>query len=985
MATYTVAAGKRATYKESSATNNTYVINDDTKGATISGSVNGDIIAIEGFAADFTASVSGRVVTLKSTVDTAVVIKFQLASTTGSTASVRFLDGDLTATYTAATKKVTLGAQTLSSKAAAVNDSALGANDSSSTFDESSGSNGTSYTLSSDADDIPGTDGNDTITGAAGRLAAGDDINGGAGTDILDVTTLSTALDLSLTNVEDVRVKILSGTATWNFAAVDTAVTSITVTGVGNARLQGLDNNENVVLGKDYAKTVIIEAPLLDATADSVNIKLQDAGSAYLYSSSIENVNIYSLGSANDVTVVNLDSVANINVLGDKDVTLRMASAYATSGFSGLDADVGFETTIDSIGATGLSANLTLYVGFSASSGMAVNGGAGNDNFTFASGYLPVNVTVDGGAGTDTLSVVQTAGNWLARATNVEVLNLDIGAGAGTHTANLNLMNALTTLTIGNLASATDFSALGTTLKTINISDELAATANAVFDFKSGSTTVAINLNELSSAATGVGLGNVTIGTVGSVTLNNNGKSSANFLGNLTVNSANTLAMNINSDLSLSALAASEADTVTITSTGDLLVSNTTTFATANTVTIDYTQAATAIGTGFAMSAVSLGATTAAASMTAGEYVTFNLNARGSTTAGTVLIADLSAASLSDLNISANNADVTITSFAFGASANANSANIAVQLDLNAAQTGDDIIIRTITTGTAGSAASWQTGNGSLTINAFGSGNVSLGTANAFLNVASGNTAAIVNATGLAGTFTFFATGSTGLAFNMRLGNDVASANLIKLGDGNDSVLGGANADTIYGGAGADTIDGNGGADVIYGGAGADSIVGGSGAATIDGGAGNDTLDMSQGQNSIINSGFVVGAANASLGAAGDDTVISWGSGDVIKFTAANIVLNTAANGQAGTAIASGSFTYFTAAASWGTAASGAELGVAIYQNGSDTIIHFNIGTATAAAGTGQTITLQNVTGWTSLTAAFKVSFGASGLYIIGL
>ncbi|MBM3350285.1 MAG: hypothetical protein FJY53_00550, partial [Betaproteobacteria bacterium] len=212
MATYTVAAGKRATYKESSATNNTYVINDDTKGATIAGSVNGDIIAIEGFAGDFTASVKGRTVTLKSTVDTDIVIKFQLSSTTGSTASVRFLDGDLTATYTAATKKVTLGAQTLSSKAAAVSDSALGANDSSATFDESAGSSsatGSTFTLTVGIDSgssFVGGAGDDTFNAAstADTLSVFDTLDGGLGNDTLNAVLTGTTLPalLSVTGIE---------------------------------------------------------------------------------------------------------------------------------------------------------------------------------------------------------------------------------------------------------------------------------------------------------------------------------------------------------------------------------------------------------------------------------------------------------------------------------------------------------------------------------------------------------------------------------------------------------------------------------------------------------------------------------------------------------------------------------------------------------------------------------------------------------------
>jgi len=122
----TVASGRK-TLKDTSAAD-TFNIGGDATAVTIAGKMTaGDIINVEGLASEYTASASGRTITLKSDTQT---IKFQLAATNGS-ASIRFLDGDLTATYGGAKVGAKLGAQKLSSKAVAVNDESLGTTDSS--------------------------------------------------------------------------------------------------------------------------------------------------------------------------------------------------------------------------------------------------------------------------------------------------------------------------------------------------------------------------------------------------------------------------------------------------------------------------------------------------------------------------------------------------------------------------------------------------------------------------------------------------------------------------------------------------------------------------------------------------------------------------------------------------------------------------------------------------------------------------------------
>jgi RHS repeat-associated protein len=97
--------------------------------------------------------------------------------------------------------------------------------------------------------------------------------------------------------------------------------------------------------------------------------------------------------------------------------------------------------------------------------------------------------------------------------------------------------------------------------------------------------------------------------------------------------------------------------------------------------------------------------------------------------------------------------------------------------------------------------------------------------------------------------------------------------NEVRLGAGNDSVIGGTGTDALYGEAGNDTLDGGAdrdrleggdGDDILRGGAGDDNaerlvagvkyggLYGGAGNDTLDGGAGNDYLDPGTGVDSVI-------------------------------------------------------------------------------------------------------------------------------------
>jgi len=219
MATFTVPRGDRITYIENSATVNTYVINDDTRGAIIGGAVNGDIVAVEGFASEFKARFKGGVLYLRSTLDPDLKIRIKMEKTDGSTVKIQFLDGELVAEYDKPTNSIKLGSQALTQKGQRVDSTNLGPNDSQEIFAQSG--SGQTFTLTTTLDSVPGligskgttdNDGDDTIIGlatiaavGADTLSLGDQIDGGNGDDTLKIFSDGADIDLGKSDISGIE------------------------------------------------------------------------------------------------------------------------------------------------------------------------------------------------------------------------------------------------------------------------------------------------------------------------------------------------------------------------------------------------------------------------------------------------------------------------------------------------------------------------------------------------------------------------------------------------------------------------------------------------------------------------------------------------------------------------------------------------------------------------------------------------------------
>ena len=108
-----------------------------------------------------------------------------------------------------------------------------------------------------------------------------------------------------------------------------------------------------------------------------------------------------------------------------------------------------------------------------------------------------------------------------------------------------------------------------------------------------------------------------------------------------------------------------------------------------------------------------------------------------------------------------------------------------------------------------------------------------------------------------------------------------AANNLITGGSKADSLNGGDGADTLKGGSGNDTLSGSTGNDSLLGGAGNDKLLGDDGADTLSGGTGNDTLTGGAGNDVFF---YTSGDGN--------DVIVDFTSGDVIKLGSKNTKVN---------------------------------------------------------------------------------------------
>ena len=382
---------------------------------------------------------------------------------------------------------------------------------------------GASFTGTSGDDSFISTVGADGLASAGTTFNSGDVLNGGSGIDTLSVSisgknnggvftagaTLSGIENVSVTNFQSDSsntqntISLAQASGVTKIAVIASASTGDTaITGVRSIVAAEMGNGAGD-LSIQYTDDAVV------GTADNQSLTLsgQTAGefavSAVTVTKGIETLSIASTTAANTVKVTS-STLTGITVTGDQNLTLTE----------------GTTNTLTSVNAKDFTGKLTFTTDDVTS--IAVTGGSANDAITLGTTYSAAD-TIDGGAGTDTLTVAGstvTSETSLKNVTGVETLAL-----TGASTVVLAADVSATTFTVSD-AGASDLT-LGkgyTNATTVNIGtgDKVTNTANVALTVAGtdalvagatvvgGTGTDVLNLKAASPAGTAVSLANLT-------------------------------------------------------------------------------------------------------------------------------------------------------------------------------------------------------------------------------------------------------------------------------------------------------------------------------------------------------------------------------------------------------------------------------------------------------------------------------------------
>jgi hypothetical protein len=316
-----------------------------------------------------------------------------------------------------------------------------------------SGAGGVTYVLDYNLGEIAvvGGAGNDTFDVSANALAALDSLDGGAGTtDTLKFTGTTNATTTSvaaaaaaISNVERLELQADSVAGGGNQASftidLDTTegVTSIlldandtdsasvfTLNDISAAQMGAITNT--MVAG---GSSVVLDAKDGTGTTDAAVIAATmgtGAGTLTVTDSNnnIESLSITATGDASQTIAI---TAGDFTGSTSADATLTISG-----GSAGRTMTISNALSSDTVDLSGVASNTTATLATGVNH--TFTGGTANDTITMTTGYTSAD-TIDGGTGTDILSITQTATQSSAASiSNVETLRL---GGAGTASTNL--------------------------------------------------------------------------------------------------------------------------------------------------------------------------------------------------------------------------------------------------------------------------------------------------------------------------------------------------------------------------------------------------------------------------------------------------------------------------------------------------------------------------------------------------------------------
>jgi len=433
---------------------------------------------------------------------------------------------------------------------------------------------GSTFTLTTGVDAVSGSAGNDTISGligASGTYTVGDNISGGSGTDtanLIDAGSATSAPFVSMSGVEIVNVRMLSaGTTIINANSWEGVATLTNASSTDGSTLNatGVSTTTTVKVFDDSDVNIAFSNT---TTAASVSLTLVSVGTGNTATT---------IGSASAAATANIDLDLNnsglidavvINVQGTVNLARIEAGSnvdtYTITG-SG-NASLVTDDTITSFDAS--AAQGSIDITFQSASEVTAKGGAGNDTFNFGT-TLSNSDSVDGGAGTDTITATIGGFNRNLRTTAVETatitFNDDNGgavdaSGSTVSTLNLRGGSAGADAIVNQIANGA----------TVNLTVDADAFGSAQLDGVSGAQSISI----VAGTASGSVAFDLTVTDIANVTLSNVAGTATN-AGTLTIATASfdedTKSISVNAVTGTGAIAFTDllvggATAVTITS-----------------------------------------------------------------------------------------------------------------------------------------------------------------------------------------------------------------------------------------------------------------------------------------------------------------------------------------------------------------------------------------------------------------------------------
>lgn len=394
-------------------------------------------------------------------------------------------------------------------------------------FVPTSSSPGVTYTLTTGIDVINGGGGNDFIIGdftATTTLNAGDQLNGGAGTNVLKAygTYAAANMPVNITNIQEVQfantaagnidlsgwTKATTGIELVSFADAS-ALTGNTVTTTAGQALSLSTGATN----KATAGAVTWAASATD-TSSKLTLNGYQGGTGVtpdaltITGAAITTQNLVSSGAANKVSTLTLGAVTDkLVITGDKKISTTTDTVSS-----------GGATVLKTVDASASTGGVSLVLAAATNAAFAFTGGSGDDALKFANnglGSLTAGSQLDGGTGTDKiglLDVAMTAAEYTAinTAKNFDVVGL----------------NAAITFDASQLTSIKKFSLDTNAAQTINkvqtgSTVDVTAAHGTAITLAGDVGVTAVNFNIGTSTTAGIALGTVTSGlTTMAVTTN---------------------------------------------------------------------------------------------------------------------------------------------------------------------------------------------------------------------------------------------------------------------------------------------------------------------------------------------------------------------------------------------------------------------------------------------------------------------------------